>query len=290
MQNLSLNLLSMLLIIQTPILLAALASHIASRSGYFNVAIEGIMTLGAFFGVLLSHYLQNAYLAIVLCILLGIVQGILLYYLDRVLNINSILVGIAYNLFAIGLSSTLLGLVGDRGISTSLVPVSFSKHTLYIFGTEIYYNFPVILSLVVILIIYLLNNKTVIGIRMLAVGKNTEFSEISGLNINKYKAISILISAGLASLAGASLTLGYLPWFSRGMVAGRGFVGLAIDAMGSGSVVLTSIMAFIISNVFTITTHQSLFNVKAELLEMIPYIVVFVIIIIINQFNRIKRN
>ena len=112
---------------------------------------------------------------------------------------------------------------------------------------------------------------------------------LSGLNINKYKAISILISASLASMAGASLTLGYLPWFSRGMVAGRGFIGLAIDAMGGGSVILTSFMAFIISNVFTLTSHQSLFSIKPELLEIIPYIVVFIIIIGINQFKRIKN-
>ncbi len=289
MPNFSLNLLSMLLIIQTPILLAALASHAASRSGYFNVAIEGIMVLGAFFGVLFSHYLQNAFLALCLCLIVGVLQGILLYYLDRTLQINSILVGIAYNLFAIGLSSTLLGLIGDRGISTSLEPVSFERYSIMIFESEIYFNFPVILSLVVIVIIYIFNNKTIIGNQIRAVGKSTEFSMLSGLNINKYKAISILISASLASMAGASLTLGYLPWFSRGMVAGRGFIGLAIDAMGGGSVILTSFMAFIISNVFTLTSHQSLFSIKPELLEIIPYIVVFIIIIGINQFKRIKN-
>ena len=289
MPNFSLNLLSMLLIIQTPILLAALASHAASKSGYFNVAIEGIMVLGAFFGVLFSHYLQNAFLALCLCLIVGVLQGILLYYLDRTLQINSILVGIAYNLFAIGLSSTLLGLIGDRGISTSLEPVSFERYSIMIFESEIYFNFPVILSLVVIVIIYIFNNKTIIGNQIRAVGKSTEFSMLSGLNINKYKAISILISASLASMAGASLTLGYLPWFSRGMVAGRGFIGLAIDAMGGGSVILTSFMAFIISNVFTLTSHQSLFSIKPELLEIIPYIVVFIIIIGINQFKRIKN-
>lgn len=289
MTRINLGLLSTLLIIQTPILFAALSANVASRSGYFNVGIEGLMTISAFFAVVFSHFFQNAILAFILTMVLGLVQGLILYFVDNKLKVNSILSGIAYNLIAMGLTSILLNLLGDRGISTSLQTIPFARHSVSIMGKEIYYNISSILGILSIFIIYIFNEKTVLGIRIFSVGKSVEFSKISGLDINKYRLISLLISSVLASMAGASLTLGYLPWFSRDMVAGRGFIGLAIDVMSSGSALLSGFFAVVLSFMFTLSNHQSLFNLKPELLELIPYVSVFIIIILRIQLVRIKR-
>lgn len=289
MTGINLGLLSTLLIIQTPILFAALSANAASRSGYFNVGIEGLMTISAFSAVVFSHFFQNAMLAFIFTMGVGLVQGMILYFVDSKLKVNSILAGIAYNLIAMGLTSILLNVFGDRGISTSLQTIPFARHSINIFGKEIYYNISSILGLLFIFIIYIFNEKTVTGIRIFSVGKNEEFSKISGLKTSRYRLISLLLSSVLASMAGASLTLGYLPWFSRDMVAGRGFIGLAIDVMSSGSALLSGFFSIVLSFMFTLSNHQSLFNVKPEMLELIPYVSVFIIIILRTQLVRIKR-
>lgn len=289
MTGINLGLLSTLLIIQTPILFAALSANVASRSGYFNVGIEGMMTISAFSAVVFSHFLQNAMLAFILTMGVGILQGLILYFVDNKLKVNSILAGIAYNLIAMGLTSILLNVLGDRGISTSLRTVPFARHSVSILGKDIYYNISSLLGILFIFILHIFNEKTVMGIRIFSVGKSTEFSKISGLNINKYRLISLLFSSVLAAMAGASLTLGYLPWFSRDMVAGRGFIGLAIDVMSSGSALLSGFFSVILSFMFTLSNHQSLFNVKPEILELTPYVAVFIIIILRIQLVRLKR-
>ncbi len=76
--------------------------------------------------------------------------------------------------------------------------------------------------------------KTKSGLRMRTVGENPDAAEAVGLSIIKYKYMTLIIAGTLIGMGGAFMSMGYVSFFSKNMVAGRGFIGIAAESMGHG--------------------------------------------------------
>src|SRR5690554_887723 len=114
--------------VTTPLLLPALGVAISELSGAANIALEGIMLLAAFFGVVLSAYTGSLLLAFIGGILAGVLVGTLLGFFHLRLKANIILSAIALNMFASGITIFLLYLLtGDKGNSNSLKSLTFPE-------------------------------------------------------------------------------------------------------------------------------------------------------------------
>ncbi len=280
----------------TPILFAALASAIASKSGVVNMALEGIMLFTALFGVIFSAAFQSAWLGLFATMLVGGFIGFFLAFFVLKLKTDEILAAIAINLIANGATILILLFVsGDRGISSSIQSLIIPRVTLPIiedipFLGEVLSNQNVLtyLSLIMVAVVHVFLYKTPLGLQIRAVGENKDAAESVGISSSKIRYISLILSGVLASMGGYFLSGGYMTKFTSGMTAGRGFIALAASAMGGN----TPIGSFLVSLLFG--AAQALSNILQlgtwpyELVQMLPYLTTLVGLGIYS-YSRMKK-
>ena len=275
---------TMTLRLSTSILFAAMGSFIASTAGISNTSIESIMTLSALFGVLGSYWTQNAILGVIIGVAVGILMSVIIAFFSMKLGASVSLIGIALNTFADPLAIFFLyQYTGNKGTSASL-----ATKTLGVWDIPGIKDIPVLgeilsghyvltyVAWLLAIALYILVFKTPLGMRMRACGLSEETAKTAGINVNKIRLLSIILSGIFASLGGVFLSLNYSKVFSSGMVAGTGWMGIAAGGIARGSYASLMIATFAfgifkaISVVFIGTSFPS------ELISAVPYIAVFI--------------
>ncbi len=263
----------------TPILFAALASAVASKSGITNMALEGIMLFSELFGVIFSAAFQSAWMGLLVTMIIGGFIGFFLAFFVLRLKTDEILAAIAINLIANGATILiLLAVSGDRGVSSSIqslqiprIPIPVIENIPFLGRVISNQNILTYISLIMVVVVHMFLYKTPLGLRIRAVGENKDAAESVGISSKKVKYISLIISGVLASIGGFFLSGGYLTYFTTGMSAGRGFIALAAASMGGN----TPIGAFLVSILFG--AAQAFANILQlgswpyELIQMLPY-------------------
>ncbi|MDD3170984.1 MAG: ABC transporter permease [Bacilli bacterium] len=263
-----------------PILFAALAALISNKAGILNINIEGSMSVSALIGALISFFTQSYFLGILGGIVTGILMGIILSYCAHKLKTDSILAGVALNIFATGfvvfLMYAILGTKGDTTNAPSYV-IPYIRIPLLkdipIIGVLFEQNLLFYIAIISVIFVSFFLKKTKIGLHIKAVGYNSVAAKSVGISIEKTQFIALIIAGALAGLGGVFLSMSYLSTYNSGMVAGRGFIGLAAEAMGAGHPFLTMLFAYIfgIVSAFAINAQTAL-NIPYELLNTLPYL------------------
>ena len=265
--------------VATPILWAALGASICEKSGVVNLGLEGIMLIAALFGVIGSAFGGGLFWGIAAGVLSAVVVSIIFAYFHLVLKANSVLCGTAINTIAAGLTVFVLQLLtGEKGSSSSLN--SFQFPTLNIPIVE---NIPVlgrilsghnILTYLVLLMVFLIHlffYRTPIGLRIRAVGETPKAAESVGINVVRIRLLAILLCGIMAGFGGMYLSMGYLPMFTRDMVAGRGFIALAANAMGQSTPVGVLVSSLLFSFFDGLSNILQMLRIPAEFIQMLPY-------------------
>lgn len=283
------NFLSNTILFSVPILFAGLAALISNKVGTLNINIEGSMSVSAMAGALASFYLQSFVLGLLVAIVVGIAMSMLLAFASLKLKTDSTLVGIALNTFATGVSIfvlfSVLGVKGDSSGSPSVMIPNLNIPFLSeipIIGKAIFgQNMLVYICFACVFLMWFLIKKTRLGLRISAVGANPIACKAVGINVNKTKTLALIICGALAGLGGAFLSMTYMSYFSVGMVAGKGFIGLAAEAMGGGSPILTMVFAILFGavNYFALGS-QNVISVPYELLNTLPYLMTIIALIL----------
>lgn len=268
--------------VTTPILFATMAATVASRSGIFNIALEGIMLIAALVGVIFSGMFQSSWIGFLFALFSGGFIGFMLGALVIRLKTDAILAGVAINLMASGGTVfALYSIAGDKGPSSSIpsinlprVPIGFIEDVPIIGTIFSEQNIITHFALLSVVVIFILLYKTPLGLKIRAVGENPNAAESVGINVYKIQYIAVIISGILAAMGGAFLSMGYTPRFTPNMTAGRGFIGLAASAMGGA----TPVGGFLVSLLFgtadsMANTFQTGLDLPYELVLMFPYIV-----------------
>ena len=268
----------------TPILFAALASSVASKSGITNMALEGIMLFSALFGVIFSAMTGNFAAGLLLTMAAGGAIGLLLAFFVLNLKTDEILAAIAINLMATGGTVLLmLAVSGDRGSSTSIANVSAPKVVIPLIDQIPFVgqilsgqNLMTYLSILAVVVMHLFLYKTPLGLKIRAVGENKNAAESVGISSRKNQYIALMISGVLASMGGFLLSGGYMNMFTKDMSAGKGYIALAASAMGGD----TPIGGFLVSLLFgaaqALANMMQLTDIPHELIQMVPYLTTLV--------------
>ncbi len=282
--------------VTTPILLGGLAAVISDRAGVVNIGIEGIMLFSALVGVLSSAY-TNTFLGFIIAIIAGIFLALVLAYFTLELKTNIILGGIALNLFASGGSIFFLYLfTGDKGNSSSIksgtipsIEIPLIKDIPFIGEVLSGHNLITYLSIIVAIGLYYLLKSTSLGMKIRAVGENEKAAESVGINVKKIRYLSLALSGMFAGMAGAFLSMGYYSGFIRDMSAGRGWIALAAEAMGRGTVLGTALTSLIFGVADALTYSLSLFNIPSELVGTLPYVTTVVCLSVYAIYETKKK-
>lgn len=271
----------------TPIAFAALSGLYSERSGVVNIAIEGMMLLGAFTAVVFASVSGNLFIGL----LGGIFGGVLLGLLHAVLSIryrvDQIVSGAAIIILALGTTSYLQRSVLNMNpelnqpgpvIAAVAIP-GLSK--IPVIGPVLFNQSPVIYFLFFLLIAtQVLMFKTRWGLRVRSVGEHPQAADTLGINVFRTRYMSVLISGAIAGLAGAYMSIGAAGRFNEGMSAGKGFLGLAAMIFGnwnSGGAFLGSlIFGFFDSWQEKLSILQV--GIPVDLLGMAPYLATMLVL------------
>jgi ABC-type uncharacterized transport system permease subunit len=280
-----------------PILFAALAALIANKSGIVNINIEGSMSVSALVGALISFYTKSYFFGILAGIITGIIMGMILAFCGHKLKTDTTLSGVALNIFASGFVVFLLyAILGTKGDTTAApstaIPylrIKFLKDIPYI-GVLFEQNLLFYLAIFTVVLLSLLINKTKLGLHIRSVGYNAEAARSVGISVEKTQLIALIISGALSGLGGVFLSMSYLSTFNSGMVAGRGFIGLAAEAMGAGNPFLTLVFSYLFGAVsaFAISAQIAL-DIPYELLNTLPYLMTILALVFYSLQKNKKR-
>jgi simple sugar transport system permease protein len=222
----------------TPLIFAAIGGMFSERSGVVNIGLEGMMLMGAFFGILGADKLGSWVLGLVT----AVVAGGAIAFVHAVFSIHvradQIVSGTAVNFLALGLTGYLfIDIYGTQGTPTdvSAVPdvhIRFLQDWYFVGPVFGQLNLMIWLALVTVVLAWIVMFKTPLGLRIRSVGEHPLAADTVGIPVYAVRYASVTVSGMLAALGGAYLSIGFVHSFSENMTAGRGFIALAALIFG----------------------------------------------------------
>ena len=288
--------------ITAPILFAALASAVSERGGVANIGLEGIMMISALSGVLFSAWSQSALAGALGAALIGALIGLMMGFFHLKLGTDIILAGIAVNMLGGGGTIFFLYLfTGEKGNSASI-----PSRMLPTVDIPLFKDVPVLGALsgqsiltyaafLCVILVYILFYKTPLGLKIRAVGENRHAADSVGLSINRVICIALAISGALAGLGGAYMSMFYSMGFNANMVAGRGFIALAAQAMGRGEPLGTMLSSLLFGAADALRNNMEGIGLPSQLVATIPYVITIIALSLytagtMNKAKRARKN
>jgi general nucleoside transport system permease protein len=276
----------------TPLLLAATGELVTERSGVLNLGVEGMMAVGAVSAFAVAFTTGNPYMGIVAAIGAGIVISLVFAFLTLGMAANQVATGLALTLLGLGVSALMgEGFVGQPGVKLERLHIpGLSDIPLIgpiVFGQDVLVYFSFILAAATSYVLF----RTRIGLTIRAVGDNHSSAHVLGFGVNKVRLLCVMFGGACAGLGGGYLSLAYTPLWIENMVAGRGWIALALVVFGSwlpGRVVAGAYLFGTISILgFALQSKQ--LGIPPQLLNALPYLVTILALVVISargSFNR----
>jgi simple sugar transport system permease protein len=226
-----------------PILLAALGELVVERAGVVNIGVEGMMLTGAFAGFAVGVASGSPTFGVAAAAGAGCAAGVLFAVFAVVRRTDQIVVGMAVNLLALGITG-----LGTRALYAGATPSGPTwaavalpgLRDLPLLGPVLFRQSPFFyLALALSVAIGVGLHRTRPGLRLRAVGEAARAADAEGVNVTAVRFAAVLFGATLAGVAGAALSLGQSDTFTEGMTSGRGFIALAVVIFGRWSAVGT---------------------------------------------------
>src|SRR5665647_941559 len=314
------NIMSATIIFAIPLLVVALGGMFSERSGTINIALEGIMIIGALFSCLYlnsvsvsgwgaANPLLAMFFAILIAGLSGLVFSLLLALASVSLKADQTIGGTALNMFAPAFAIVLTWAIQGQGQTTIIIP-TWVRISQSIFGltpskdpgfleTILFKNFflttPVVLVLlaVTVFVIY----KTRFGLRLRSCGEHPQAADSVGINVYLLRYIGVGISGFLGGIGGLAFTVAAGSGF-QSTVAGYGFFALAVMIFGNwkpvrifGAALFFALFKVIGSYTGSISFLPSFEGVKSAdyIYQMLPYIVTMVVLVFTSKKSRAPK-
>ena len=259
----------------TPLIFAALGGMFSERSGVVNIALEGLMLISAFAGVVGASLSGNA--------LVGLATGLaagLLFALIHALIIS----GTAINLLALGGTGFLMvEIFGSGGTSPRVsgfkeVPIPLLSD-IPVIGTALFnQSLLVYLMYFLIPITYLAVFRTPFGLRLRATGEVPEAVDTAGVSVWRMRYYGVALSGLLAACGGVYLSMGILSAFTENMTGGRGFIALAALIFGRWNPIGAAAAALLFGFALAVTFQVPQEVIPLEFIQMLPYILTIVVL------------
>lgn len=258
----------------TPLLIAAIGEAVSERAGAINIGLEGCIIAGAYAAYVLAGVPGGGYAgAMIAGALVGIVFAVFAVFLRR----DQIIVGTALSMFGLGITGTLFR-ARDAGLAALVdtdavlrIPVLSG---IPVIGRALFAQ-PLVTYIAVALVpaAWWVLNRTHVGLALRAVGESPDAARAAGIRVRTTQACAVIAGSTLGGLAGGALVLAQAGTFAEGMSAGRGFLAIAIVALGRWRPIGVALAAVIFGAAMALQfVVQALgWTLRYELVLMIPY-------------------
>lgn len=282
----------------SPILLAALGGLITERAGIFNIALEGLMLMGAFWAVVAVAWTGSPVAGVLAAVLAAVVLALVFGVVVVDLKGDAIVAGLAINLFALGSTTFLMrAIFGVQGGYYDPAMEGLAKLDIPVLG-----SIPVIGDIVngqtilvwaaflFVAIIQVFLFRHTQGIRLRAVGEDPVAASSVGVRVRRIQYGAVLASGALCGLAGAQLSLGLVTQFVEGMVAGRGFIALVAVMFGRAHPIGVLFASLFFGFTYALALRlQGPGSIPPQLLTMVPYVATILALVVIYGRRASRR-
>jgi simple sugar transport system permease protein len=257
--------------------MAALGEVLAERVGVVNLGVEGLMALGAITGIAVVVTTRSPSAGFALALLVGMVVGMVFATITVYLRANQVLCGLALTLMGTGLAATVgKAYSGIPAPATfTAVPIPYLSSIPLIGQVLFTQNVLVYLIYIILpLVLHVLMFRTRHGLNLRAVGENPSAADAAGIAVQKIRFWYVTVGAAFAAGAGAYLTLAFVPSWSEGVVAGRGWIAVAL-VIFAGYRPLNAVLAALLFGVITslgFVGQARNWPIAAPILSMLPYL------------------
>ena len=295
-----------------PLLLGCTGETISEKSGSLNLGIPGVMYVGAISGVIASFFYEqscggqvNPALAIIFpllaCLFGSLLMGLLFCFLTVTLRVNQNVVGLAMTTFGIGFGNffggSLIKLTDSEVPSIALSATShcFSKALPFAddlgwFGKIfLSYGFLTYVAIAIALVTAYILKKTRTGLHIRAIGENPATADAAGINITKYKYLSVCIGCMIAGLGGLYYVMDYASGvWSNDAFGDRGWLAIAlvIFTLWRPNIAIFGSLLFAGLYILYLFVPTGGNMAVKELYKMLPYVVTIIVLIITSIRNR----
>ncbi len=278
----------------TPLLLAALGGLLCERAGVFNVGLEGLMLTGAFAAVAGSHFSGSPLAGVATAAVAAATMALVMAAFAIRWKGHVIVVGIAINLLASGLTVFLLRVLLDakgafrhpdlRGLGALHLPL---VDRLPFLGPLISgHSWIVYLSLLLAFSTWGFLFRHAHGLRLRGVGEHPEAATALGVPVGRYQTLALVASGALCGLAGAQLSLGNVTLFVEGMSAGRGWIAVVAVLLGRAHPfgVLAACLVFGAGDAIGFRLQG--LRIPSQFTGMLPYLVTLAVLVVLAARRR----
>ena len=265
------GIIQIILIATTPLVFAGIGELVTEKTGVLNLGVEGMMLNGAVTAFVTLVITDSYFLAFLVSILSGALMSGLFAYLVLILMSNQVATGLALTIFGIGLSS----MIGKQYIGTPIK--GFNPY------------FFVIISFVIVFLVHYFFYKTKLGLVFRAVGESHHSSHALGYSVIKVRLLGIIFGGCMCGLAGSYMSICYAPMWQENMIAGRGWIALALVVFATWKPRRILVGAYIFGGVSILQMNLQAWGVNfpGQFFNMAPYLVTMIVLVIISS-NRLR--
>lgn len=298
---LNVNLFTAMIRLSTPITLAAIGAVICERSGIVNIALEGIMIIGAFFAATVAFYTGNPWLGLLAGAVFGMLFSSLHAMATITLHLDHVVSGAVLNIFAFGLTRYLLvQFFGHPGTSDP-IPVSLSAFRFKIpllgdipfFGPILFDQTPIVyISFLCIILLWVYTKYSRVGLHVRAAGEHPLALETIGISVVRVRYAAIIFSGLMCGIAGAFLSIENNSTFTEGMTNGRGFIALAANISGGWTILGSFISSLFFGLIDALQLRLQILDwriVPPEIFVVLPYLATIVAVAGLVRHSRAPK-
>ncbi|HEY8242478.1 MAG TPA: ABC transporter permease [Casimicrobiaceae bacterium] len=270
----------------TPLVFAALGELVTEKSGVLNLGVEGMMLVGAVVAFMVAAKSGSPWLGVAAGTAAGAATAMIFAVIALSLLANQVATGLALSLFGVGLSA-FIGLDFVSVVIDGIKPLAIrGLSDLPVVGQLLFGHNPLVyLSFVLFAAVHLFLTRTRAGLVLRAIGESPHSAHAIGYPVIAIRYAAVFFGGACSGLAGAYLSVAYTPLWVEGMVAGRGWIALALVVFATWKPWRVLAGAYLFGGVtlaqFQVQAMGS--SIPAQYLSMLPYVATIVVLAIISR-------
>ena len=275
------SLFSSALSMAVPITLASFSGILCERSGIVNIAIEGMMLMGAMVGSIVGSITKNIWLALAMAMIGGGLLALVHAWMSIKYKVNQIISGTVINIFSMGMTSYISSMYLQHIQSLNKTP-RFPSVSIPLLadipfiGPIVFYNSLFVYGMILLMIILQFALfRTRWGLRLRSVGEHPKAADTLGINVYKTQYTAVILGGLMAGIAGAYFSLGSVGRFVEGMTAGNGYIGLAAMIFGGWNPFNAMMAGILFGFADAMASSVSILgsSIPGQFINMLPYVV-----------------
>jgi simple sugar transport system permease protein len=280
------------LIAGTPLVYAALGELVVERAGVLNMGVEGMMVIGAVLAFMVMMATGNLFLAIVAAMLGAMLLALMFAVLAVSFRANQVAVGLALTIFGTSLGSYLGKSYIGMAIVTEPSQLSALAGKIPLIGKILGQLHPLVwLSWALFAGVWYFLHRSRAGLILRAVGEAPTSAHALGYPVNGIRYVATLFGGATAGIAGAYISIIYTSLWTEGLIAGRGWIAVALVVFATWRPVRCFLGAYLFggATIAQLFAQSAGVGLPSELMSALPYIVTIVVLVLISRNAALMR-